>query len=441
MIPVPDCRNEGESPVCRRKGHGGARELRPRTSRPEPLARSPTAQACPSARPTASWVSWPVGARLSAAMTARGTSGSSVGNRLFRVPPVQILRDVALPYMQDLYEGTHENIQLAVRRRHRARLRRAHCRAPIGRPADQRRRPLPARRHRDGPGAARSFAGRHPGRRARRAAPRLHLHTVTDPRTLRAQLTRIRRDHYLVSDRQLFETTSRRRDSRADRPDGAGARRPRDRRHRSRRRGCPHAARPAHARGPGDLPSWVVARGWPDSRPCFRFGGDRPPAHRVCLRPSTPTTADHPGAPMPTHPVDVASNVTTADASIDVTTDVPVAIVGAGPAGLMLAHRLARAGVASVAIDLRTRHRSTRPSAPASSRARRRRDLVETGVSDRILRDGHEHGGTDLRFEGRSHRSTSRRSWASPSGSTPRPTSSSTSPTPASGTAARSTSG
>lgn len=32
------------------------------------------------------------------------------------------------------------------------------------------------------------------------------------------------------------------------------------------------------------------------------------------------------------------------------------------------------------------------------------RMLVDTGVSDRVLRDGHEHQGIDLRFGGVSHR-------------------------------------
>ena len=50
----------------------------------------------------------------------RGEDGSwHIGLRLWEVASVcprgQILRDVALPFMQDLYEATHENIQLAVR--------------------------------------------------------------------------------------------------------------------------------------------------------------------------------------------------------------------------------------------------------------------------------------------------------------------------------------
>ncbi|MFE1229241.1 IclR family transcriptional regulator [Streptomyces sp. NPDC058745] len=50
----------------------------------------------------------------------RGEDGSwHVGLRLWEIasgcPRTQILRNVALPFMQDLYEATHENVQLAVR--------------------------------------------------------------------------------------------------------------------------------------------------------------------------------------------------------------------------------------------------------------------------------------------------------------------------------------
>ena len=106
---------------------------------------------------------------------------------------------------------------------------------------------------------------------------------------------------------------------------------------------------------------------------------------------------------MPTPTVDDSTDDTTDD-TIDVTTHVPVVVVGAGPAGLMLAHRLARAGVDSVAIDLRSRHDIETTQRAGILEADAARDLVETGVSDRILRDGHEHEGTDLRFGGRSHR-------------------------------------
>ncbi|WP_457252284.1 4-hydroxybenzoate 3-monooxygenase [Pedococcus sp. P5_B7] len=89
---------------------------------------------------------------------------------------------------------------------------------------------------------------------------------------------------------------------------------------------------------------------------------------------------------------------------VDIVVDVPVAIVGAGPAGLMLAHRLGRSGIDCVNIDLRTRSEIEATHRAGILEAGAARDLVDTGVSDRILRDGHEHGGTELRFAGRGHR-------------------------------------
>ncbi|MEU5219673.1 4-hydroxybenzoate 3-monooxygenase [Streptomyces sp. NPDC020807] len=93
-----------------------------------------------------------------------------------------------------------------------------------------------------------------------------------------------------------------------------------------------------------------------------------------------------------------------ADAPVDTVVSVPVAIVGAGPAGLMLAHRLGRAGVDTVVIDTRTRHEIETTQRAGILEADVARDLVETGVSDRILRDGHEHEGVELRFGGQPHR-------------------------------------
>ncbi|MFJ1792087.1 4-hydroxybenzoate 3-monooxygenase [Kitasatospora griseola] len=91
-------------------------------------------------------------------------------------------------------------------------------------------------------------------------------------------------------------------------------------------------------------------------------------------------------------------------ASIDTVTRAPVAIVGAGPAGLMLAHLLGRAGVEAVALDTRTRHEIETTQRAGILEADVARDLVETGVGDRILREGHEHTGVELRFGGRAHR-------------------------------------
>ncbi len=82
----------------------------------------------------------------------------------------------------------------------------------------------------------------------------------------------------------------------------------------------------------------------------------------------------------------------------------PVAVVGAGPAGLMLTHLLRRAGIDSVAIDLRTREEIEQTHRAGILEADSVRLLVETGVSDRVLREGHEHGGIELAFGGGSHR-------------------------------------
>ncbi|MFK4069700.1 IclR family transcriptional regulator [Streptomyces sp. NPDC029674] len=135
-----------------------------------------------------------------------------VGLRLWEIasgcPRTQILRDVALPFMQDLYEATHENIQLAVREGtelvfveriagHRSveLLTMVGSRFPVG-----------------STGMGRVLLAHAP-----RAIQEEVLdsplkawtpHTVTDPKALRGQLDRIRREQVFVSDRQLSETTA-----------------------------------------------------------------------------------------------------------------------------------------------------------------------------------------------------------------------------------------
>ncbi|MEV0134206.1 4-hydroxybenzoate 3-monooxygenase [Dactylosporangium sp. NPDC050688] len=81
-----------------------------------------------------------------------------------------------------------------------------------------------------------------------------------------------------------------------------------------------------------------------------------------------------------------------------------VGIVGAGPAGLMLSHLLARAGVDSVAVDHRTRAEIETTHRAGILERDSVRLLVDAGVSGRVLTDGHEHRGIDLRFGGESHR-------------------------------------
>ena len=64
------------------------------------------------------------------------------------------------------------------------------------------------------------------------------------------------------------------------------------------------------------------------------------------------------------------------------TTD--VAIVGAGPAGLMLAHLLQRAGIDSVAIDIRSREEIENTHRAGILEQDSVRLLMESGVSDRV---------------------------------------------------------
>ena len=81
-----------------------------------------------------------------------------------------------------------------------------------------------------------------------------------------------------------------------------------------------------------------------------------------------------------------------------------VGIVGGGPAGLMLSHLLHRAGVESVVVDHRT-HREIEETVRAGILEHGSvRLLVDSGVSDRVLQEGHEHRGIDLAFGGGGHR-------------------------------------
>ena len=81
-----------------------------------------------------------------------------------------------------------------------------------------------------------------------------------------------------------------------------------------------------------------------------------------------------------------------------------VAIVGGGPAGLMLSHLLHLAGIETVVFDNRTVETIENTHRAGILEHDSVRLLVESGVSDRVLTDGHEHGGIDLRFGGQSHR-------------------------------------
>jgi p-hydroxybenzoate 3-monooxygenase len=85
-------------------------------------------------------------------------------------------------------------------------------------------------------------------------------------------------------------------------------------------------------------------------------------------------------------------------------TNTTVGIVGGGPAGLMLSHLLSIAGVESVVVDDRTRFEIENTVRAGILEADSVRLLTDTGVSDRVHRDGIAHQGIDLRFGGENHR-------------------------------------
>jgi p-hydroxybenzoate 3-monooxygenase len=81
-----------------------------------------------------------------------------------------------------------------------------------------------------------------------------------------------------------------------------------------------------------------------------------------------------------------------------------VAIVGAGPAGLLLSHLLAKAGIESVVIDQRSRD-EIETTIRAGILEQGTVDILDaTGSSSRVRTVGHRHDGIELRFAGEGHR-------------------------------------
>ena len=82
----------------------------------------------------------------------------------------------------------------------------------------------------------------------------------------------------------------------------------------------------------------------------------------------------------------------------------PVAILGGGPAGLMLSHLLHLAGIASVVIETRSRE-AIEATIRAGVLEQNTVDLMrETGLGERLAREGEVHEGFEFRFSGRGHR-------------------------------------
>jgi p-hydroxybenzoate 3-monooxygenase len=81
-----------------------------------------------------------------------------------------------------------------------------------------------------------------------------------------------------------------------------------------------------------------------------------------------------------------------------------VAIVGAGPAGLMLSHLLHRAGIASVVVEARTREHAEHRMRAGVLEQTTVDLLASAGLDGRMRREGMVHRGIELRFEGEGHR-------------------------------------
>ena len=81
-----------------------------------------------------------------------------------------------------------------------------------------------------------------------------------------------------------------------------------------------------------------------------------------------------------------------------------VGIVGAGPAGLLLAHLLHLRGVESVVVEARSRDYVEHRIRAGVLEQGTVDLLVASGVGERLQREGLRHHGIELRFGGRSHR-------------------------------------
>ena len=81
-----------------------------------------------------------------------------------------------------------------------------------------------------------------------------------------------------------------------------------------------------------------------------------------------------------------------------------VGIVGAGPAGLTLAHLLHREGIDSVLVEDRSREYVEARIRAGVLEQRTAELLVEAGVGGRMQREGIVHDGIELQFDGERHR-------------------------------------
>ena len=142
-----------------------------------------------------------------------------------------------------------------------------------------------------------------------------------------------------------------------------------------------------------------------EPQPGSRRGRCRSPRTRPMTSPDTPTEPCSPlltriHYPLP-RPLICSEEIPMTNPEI-ITTQ--VGIVGGGPAGLMLSHLLSKSGIDNVVVEkrdhetIRTTHRAGILEHGSVYM------LVDSGVSDRVLKAGYKHEGIDLRFGGVSHR-------------------------------------
>src|SRR3954466_13983068 len=81
-----------------------------------------------------------------------------------------------------------------------------------------------------------------------------------------------------------------------------------------------------------------------------------------------------------------------------------VAIVGAGPAGLVLSHLLARQGIESIVLESRSREYVERRVRAGVLEHGTVDLLCSMGVGERLMREGLVHHGIQLLFDGQAHR-------------------------------------
>ncbi len=85
-------------------------------------------------------------------------------------------------------------------------------------------------------------------------------------------------------------------------------------------------------------------------------------------------------------------------------TKTQVAIIGAGPAGLMLGHLLHQAGIESVIVENRSRDYIEERVRAGVLEQGTVDAMINSGVGDRLLKEGLEHDYIDIRFNGQPHR-------------------------------------